>query len=85
MEIGTGSGYHTAVLSKLAEEVYTIERVKPLLDEAFERLMYLEIRNVHFRHGDGALGWPRMAPFDRILVAAGAPRMPESMTEEPIG
>ena len=58
LEIGTGSGYQTAILAQLAGEVYSIERVKPLLDEALERLMELGIRNVHFRHGDGTLGWP---------------------------
>jgi protein-L-isoaspartate(D-aspartate) O-methyltransferase len=79
LEIGTGSGYHTAILCKLAREVYSVERVKPLLDEAFERLLSLEIRNVHFRFGDGTLGWPEAAPFDRILIAAGAPKIPESL------
>jgi len=79
LEIGTGSGYHTAILCRLAREVYSIERVKPLLDEAFERLLSLEIRNAHFRFGDGTLGWPEAAPFDRILIAAGAPKIPEAL------
>jgi protein-L-isoaspartate(D-aspartate) O-methyltransferase len=79
LEIGTGSGYQTAILCKLAREVFTIERVKPLLDEAFERLLSLDIRNVHLRFGDGTLGWPQAAPFDRILIAAGAPRIPEAL------
>src|ERR1700677_2748125 len=79
LEIGTGSGYQTAILCRLAREVYSIERVKPLLDEAFERLLSLEIRNVHFRFGDGTLGWPEAAPFDRILIAAGAPKIPEAL------
>jgi protein-L-isoaspartate(D-aspartate) O-methyltransferase len=79
LEIGTGSGYQTAVLCKLAREVYSIERVKPLLDQAFETLMEMSIRNVHFRHGDGTLGWKEQAPFDRILVAAGAPQLPKSL------
>jgi protein-L-isoaspartate(D-aspartate) O-methyltransferase len=79
LEIGTGSGYQTAVLCKLAREVYSIERVKPLLDQAFETLMEMNIRNVHFRHGDGTLGWKEQAPFDRILVAAGAPQLPKSL------
>jgi protein-L-isoaspartate(D-aspartate) O-methyltransferase len=79
LEVGTGSGYHTAVLAQLAGEVFTIDRVKPLLDEAWERLMELGIRNVHFRHGDGAIGWEDSAPFDRILIAAGAPVLPETM------
>lgn len=79
LEIGTGSGYQTAILARLAREVYTIERVKPLLDDAFERLMDLGIRNVHFHHGDGTRGWPTHAPFDRILIAAGAPQVPSSL------
>ncbi len=79
LEIGTGSGYQTAILCKLAREVYSVERVKPLLDEAFERLLSQDIRNVHFRFGDGTLGWPEAAPFDRILIAAGAPKIPEAL------
>jgi protein-L-isoaspartate(D-aspartate) O-methyltransferase len=79
LEIGTGSGYQTAILCKLAQEVYSIERIKPLLDEAFERLLSLEIRNAHFRFGDGTIGWPEAAPFDRILIAAGAPKIPEAL------
>ena len=79
LEIGTGSGYQTAVLAKLAAQVYSVERVKPLLDEAFERLMDLGLRNVHFRHADGTLGWPQEAPFDRILIAAGAPALPREL------
>lgn len=82
LEIGTGSGYQTAILAHLANEVYTIERVKPLLDGAWERLGGLGIRNVHFRHGDGTAGWPEMAPFDRILIAAGAPAIPELLLRE---
>jgi protein-L-isoaspartate(D-aspartate) O-methyltransferase len=76
LEIGTGSGYQTAILSKLSHEIYTIERVKPLLDAAWERLMDLGMRNIHFRHGDGTLGWPEAGPFDRILISAGAPNVP---------
>jgi protein-L-isoaspartate(D-aspartate) O-methyltransferase len=82
LEIGTGSGYHSAVLGKLAGEVYSVERVKPLLDDAFERLMELGIRNVHFKYGDGTLGWPEEAPFDRILIAAGAPELPKKLLLE---
>jgi protein-L-isoaspartate(D-aspartate) O-methyltransferase len=67
------------VLCRLAKDVYSVERVKPLLDEAFERLMGLNLRNVHFRYGDGTLGWPEAAPFDRILIGAGAPRVPEAL------
>jgi protein-L-isoaspartate(D-aspartate) O-methyltransferase len=79
LEIGTGSGYQTAILAKLAGEIYSIERVKPLLDEAWHRLMDMNVRNAHFRHGDGTLGWPEAAPFDRILIAAGAPSLPREM------
>jgi protein-L-isoaspartate(D-aspartate) O-methyltransferase len=81
LEIGTGSGYQTAILCKLAKEVYSIERVKPLLDEAFEKLLSLDIRNVHFKFGDGTKGWPEAAPFDRILIAAGAPAIPERLLQ----
>jgi protein-L-isoaspartate(D-aspartate) O-methyltransferase len=79
LEIGGGSGYQTAILAHLAKEVYMIERVKPLLDEAWHRLMDLGLRNVHFRHGDGTRGWPEAAPFDRILIAAAAPALPEML------
>jgi protein-L-isoaspartate(D-aspartate) O-methyltransferase len=75
LEIGTGSGYQAAVLAKLAADVYTVERVKTLLDDAFERLGSLHVRNVHLRFGDGSLGWPERAPFDRILVTAATPRV----------
>ena len=76
LEIGTGSGYQTAILGKLAGAVYTVERVKPLLDDAWERLMDLNIRNIHFRYADGTLGWPEAAPYDRIIIGAGAPQLP---------
>jgi protein-L-isoaspartate(D-aspartate) O-methyltransferase len=79
LEIGTGSGYQTAVLAKLAGEVWSVERVKPLLDAAFERLLDLGNRNVHFRYADGTLGWPEAAPFERILIAAGAPKLPTEL------
>ncbi|HEX8912176.1 MAG TPA: protein-L-isoaspartate(D-aspartate) O-methyltransferase [Humisphaera sp.] len=79
LEVGTGSGYQTAILAKLAAEVWSVERIKPLLDAAFHRLMAMGVRNVHFRFGDGTRGWPDAAPFDRILVAAGAPEMPRQL------
>jgi protein-L-isoaspartate(D-aspartate) O-methyltransferase len=82
LEIGTGSGYQTAILAKLAREVYTVERVKPLLDAAFERLLALDIRNVHFHFGDGTLGWAQFAPFERILITAGAPVVPETLLRD---
>ncbi len=82
LEIGTGCGYQTAILARLAKEIYTIEIVKPLLDDAWERIMSLGIRNVHFRHGDGTRGWPQAAPFDRILIGAAARTMPRRLLTE---
>jgi protein-L-isoaspartate(D-aspartate) O-methyltransferase len=79
LEIGTGSGYQTAILSKLAGEVFTIERIKPLLDDAWERLMAMNLRNIHFRYGDGLRGWPEAMPFDRILIAAAPRTLPRQL------
>jgi protein-L-isoaspartate(D-aspartate) O-methyltransferase len=76
LEIGTGSGYQCAVLSHLARRVYTIETVRPLLDEAEARLNAMRITNVTTRHADGSKGWPEQAPFDRILVTAAAGEEP---------
>jgi protein-L-isoaspartate(D-aspartate) O-methyltransferase len=70
LEIGTGSGYQTAVLALLSRRVYTIETIKPLQDEAAKLLEKLRIHNVTMRLGDGSLGWPAQAPFDRIIVTA---------------
>src|SRR5947207_11500343 len=82
LEIGTGSGYQTAILSQLGGEVYTVERVKPLLDEAFERLMSLGYRNVHLHYGDGTMGWAQHGPYARILITAGAPDLPRALVLE---
>ena len=82
LEIGTGSGYQTAILASLSKEVFSMERVKPLLDDAFHRLMDMNVRNVHFRLGDGTLGWPDATPFDRILIAAGAPSIPDKLLRD---
>lgn len=78
LEIGTGSGYQTAVLARLANggQVYTIERLPDLLVEAEERFRRLGLTNIQTRLGDGAAGWPEAAPFDGILVTAAAPRVP---------
>jgi protein-L-isoaspartate(D-aspartate) O-methyltransferase len=76
LEIGTGSGYQTAVLSELCAEVYTIERIAPLAEAAERTLATLGITNVFFRTGDGGAGWPERAPFDRIIVTAAAPAIP---------
>jgi protein-L-isoaspartate(D-aspartate) O-methyltransferase len=76
LEIGTGSGYQTAVLSRLARLVYTVERYRTLLRAAETRFESLQITNVITRFGDGFLGWAEQAPFDRILVTAAAPEEP---------
>jgi protein-L-isoaspartate(D-aspartate) O-methyltransferase len=76
LEIGTGSGYQTAVLSRLARLVYTVERYRTLLRAAETRFDTLQITNVITRFGDGFLGWAEQAPFDRILVTAAAPEEP---------
>jgi len=82
LEIGTGSGYQTAVLALLCAEVYTIERIRKLSVRAQKTLEKLGITNVQFRVGDGALGWPEAAPFDGILVTAGASDLPKALTEQ---
>lgn len=74
LEIGTGSGFQTAILARLCRRVYTIERHLPLLREAEARLAELGLNNVTTRHGDGAAGWREQAPFDRIMVTAAAER-----------
>lgn len=79
LEVGTGSGYQAAILGELASEVWTIERHLELADTARETLSQLGYGNVHVVHGDGSLGLPEQAPFDRILVAAAAPRIPGSL------
>jgi len=79
LEIGTGSGYQTAILAELAKEVFTVERLPELSWEAQERLRRLGYTNVHFRVGDGTKGWPEEAPFPAILVTAAAPKVPKSL------
>lgn len=79
LEIGTGSGYQTAILAELAKEVFTVERIPELSWEAQERLRRLGYKNVRFRIGDGTKGWPEEAPFSKILVTAAAPRVPKSL------
>lgn len=79
LEIGTGSGYQTALLARLAERVFSVERVPTLLRAARRRLDELGISNVALRHGDGSLGWQEFAPYDRVLVAAAAPHVPEAL------
>jgi protein-L-isoaspartate(D-aspartate) O-methyltransferase len=82
LEIGTGSGYQTAVLSRLARRVYTIERHANLLVQAEKLLHQLRISNYTAKAGDGSKGWPEQAPFPRILVTAAATKMPEPLIEQ---
>jgi protein-L-isoaspartate(D-aspartate) O-methyltransferase len=79
LEIGTGSGYAAAVLSRIARSVYTVERLGQLAEKAAAALAELGYRNVHVLHGDGTRGWPEHAPYDAIVVAAGGPEVPESL------
>lgn len=82
LEIGTGSGYQTAVLAKMAGQVYTMEIIDPLQKQASELLNQLGYRNIHYRIGNGWNGWPEEAPFDKIIVTAAAERMPESLVRQ---
>ncbi|HEY3800476.1 MAG TPA: protein-L-isoaspartate(D-aspartate) O-methyltransferase [Caulobacteraceae bacterium] len=79
LEIGTGSGYQTSVLSRISRLVYTIERYRTLLREAEARFKTLELTNIITKFGDGGVGWPEQAPFDRILVTAAAPSEPKAL------
>lgn len=82
LEIGTGSGYQTTILSKLARLVYTIERYRTLMADAEARFKTLGLTNVITKFGDGGLGWPEQAPFDRILVTAAAPDEPKALLSQ---
>jgi protein-L-isoaspartate(D-aspartate) O-methyltransferase len=82
LEIGTGSGYGAAVLAHLAREVYTVERIDELYDEAWARLARLGYDNIRVYHGDGTLGLAKEAPFDAIVVTAGAEQLPEAYLEQ---
>ncbi|EKP0257545.1 protein-L-isoaspartate(D-aspartate) O-methyltransferase [Aeromonas salmonicida] len=82
LEIGTGSGYQTAVLAHLVEHVYTVERIKSLQFQARRRLRQLDLHNVSAKHGKGWLGWPNKGPFDAILVTAAASEVPTALTDQ---
>ena len=82
LEIGAGSGYQAAILSKLAKRVYTIERVKELADRTRELLREYNYANVEVIHGDGTKGYPKEAPYDVIIVTAAADRVPQSLLEQ---
>ena len=82
LEIGTGSGYSSAVLSRMAKNVYTVERVGQLAEKAAATLADHGYRNVHVLHADGTHGWPDHAPYDAILVAAGSPAIPQTLEKQ---
>ncbi|OCG24221.1 protein-L-isoaspartate O-methyltransferase [Gilliamella sp. wkB108] len=82
LEIGTGSGYQTAILAKLVDQVCSIERIKSLQWNTKRRLKQLDIHNIATRHGNGWQGWPERAPFDGIIVTAAASEVPQSLVEQ---
>ena len=82
LEIGTGSGYQAAVLAELGAEVYTVERLRELHQEARKRLTRLRYVNIRLKLDDGTMGWPECAPFDRIIVTAGGPYVPQPLLDQ---
>ena len=82
LEIGTGCGYQTAVLARLANQVYSVERIAPLMKNARDLLWELDIKTVGFKHSDGGWGWPEHAPFDAILAAAAPTEIPEALLHQ---
>jgi len=82
LEIGTGSGYQTLLLSKLTEQVFSIERHRELLEGARDLLRTIGVRNASFLHGDGTIGWREFSPYDAILVSAASPGIPQPLVEQ---
>ena len=82
LEVGTGSGYQTAVLCSLAHEVYSVERIDPLLKSARRCLQEIGLRNYRLHHSDGSLGWPEYAPYDAIIVTAAAAELPHALLNQ---
>ncbi len=82
LEVGTGSGYQTAILARLARRVYSLERVPELARRAIRRIRELGLENVKIQIFDGTIGWSEVGPFDRILVTAGAPRVPRPLVDQ---
>lgn len=82
LEIGTGCGYQTAVISQLVERVWSVERIQPLLEKARRNLSMLGVRNVRFKHDDGSLGWAEHAPFDIIIAAAAPQHVPSELLNQ---
>ena len=82
LEIGTGSGYQTAVLAALVKRVFTVERIAPLIERARDRFRALKLRNVRVKYDDGTMGWSEQGPFDGIIVTAAARSVPEALLEQ---
>ncbi|NLZ36509.1 MAG: protein-L-isoaspartate(D-aspartate) O-methyltransferase [Clostridiales bacterium] len=82
LEIGTGSGFQTALLAKMSMEVYTVERIGELMKKAKERLNALNFSNIFYKTGDGSTGWQEHAPYDRIMVTAAAGSLPDELVEQ---
>lgn len=82
LEIGTGCGYQTAILSPLVKKVYSVERIAPLLKKARNHIWDLKLKNISFQHSDGGWGWPEKAPFDGIIVAAAPIEIPETLLKQ---
>jgi protein-L-isoaspartate(D-aspartate) O-methyltransferase len=82
LEVGTGSGYQAAILSRLVDKVYTTERIESLATQARQRFRRLGYRNVRVQHSDGSWGWPQFGPFDAIIVTAGGAQIPKPLLEQ---
>ncbi len=82
LEVGTGSGYQTAILSQLVGRVFTVERIAAMLERAAERFRMLRLRNINYRHADGGMGWPERGPFDGILVTASPKQIPQELIDQ---
>ncbi|MBD2859938.1 protein-L-isoaspartate(D-aspartate) O-methyltransferase [Spongiibacter sp. KMU-158] len=82
LEVGSGSGYQTAILAQLCGTIYSVERILPLMEKARGRMRQLGFRNVHLRHADGGMGWPQRGPFDAILSAAAPEVVPQDLLDQ---
>lgn len=82
LEVGTGSGYQTAILAQLVTQVFSVERILPLQEQARERMQTLGFRNIKMKHADGGMGWPQKAPFDGIIVTAAPEQIPQDLIEQ---
>jgi len=82
LEVGTGSGYQTAVIAQLVEQVFSVERIQPLLYAARRRFQELNLRNIRVNHSDGSWGWPEFAPYDAIIVTAAPVEIPQTLLDQ---